>query len=48
SDVIHTCGSGVTACVNLLAMEQAGLGGSQLYAGSWSEWCADPMRPVER
>ena len=48
SDVIHTCGSGVTACVNLLAMEQAGLVGSLLYAGSWSEWCADPERPVER
>jgi thiosulfate/3-mercaptopyruvate sulfurtransferase len=48
SNVIHTCGSGVTACVNLLAMEQAGLGGSLLYAGSWSEWCADPKRPVER
>jgi thiosulfate/3-mercaptopyruvate sulfurtransferase len=47
SDVIHSCGSGVTACVNLLAMEQAGLGGSHLYAGSWSEWCADPKRPVE-
>jgi thiosulfate/3-mercaptopyruvate sulfurtransferase len=47
SDVIHSCGSGVTACVNLLAMEQAGLGGSRLYAGSWSEWCADPKRPVE-
>ena len=47
SDVIHSCGSGVTACVNLLAMEQAGLGGSLLYAGSWSEWCADPKRPIE-
>jgi thiosulfate/3-mercaptopyruvate sulfurtransferase len=48
SDVIHTCGSGVTACVNLLAMEHAGLVGSLLFAGSWSEWCADPKRPVER
>jgi thiosulfate/3-mercaptopyruvate sulfurtransferase len=48
SDVIHSCGSGVTACANLLAMEQAGLSGSLLYAGSWSEWCADPRRPVER
>lgn len=48
SDVIHSCGSGVTACVNLLAMEHAGLVGSRLYAGSWSEWCADPKRPVER
>jgi len=47
SDVIHSCGSGVTACVNLLAMEHAGHCGSWLYAGSWSEWCADPKRPVE-
>jgi len=47
SDVIHSCGSGVTACVNQLAMDQAGLGGSLLYAGSWSEWCADPKHPVE-
>jgi thiosulfate/3-mercaptopyruvate sulfurtransferase len=47
SDVIHQCGSGVTACHNLLAMEQAGLCGSLLYAGSWSEWCAEPKRPVE-
>ena len=47
NDVIHTCGSGVTACHNLLAMEYAGLSGSRLYAGSWSEWCADPQRPIE-
>ena len=47
SEVIHQCGSGVTACHNLLAMEIAGLKGSRLYAGSWSEWCADPKRPVE-
>ncbi|MBW7861645.1 MAG: sulfurtransferase [Rhodocyclaceae bacterium] len=46
STVIHSCGSGVTACHNLLAMELAGLSGSRLYAGSWSEWCADPSRPV--
>ena len=44
--VVHQCGSGVTACMNLLAMEAAGLTGSRLYAGSWSEWCADPARPV--
>lgn len=44
--VVHTCGSGVTACHNLLAMELAGLRGAKLYAGSWSEWCADPSRPV--
>lgn len=46
--VVHQCGSGVTACVNVLAMEAAGLSGSRLYAGSWSEWCADPTRPVAR
>lgn len=44
--VVHQCGSGVTACHNVLAMEAAGLSGSRLYAGSWSEWCADPARPV--
>jgi thiosulfate/3-mercaptopyruvate sulfurtransferase len=46
--VIHSCGSGVTACHNLLAMEHAELSGSRLYAGSWSEWCADPARQVAR
>lgn len=46
AEVIHQCGSGVTACHNILAMEIAGLCGSRLYAGSWSEWCADPSRPV--
>jgi thiosulfate/3-mercaptopyruvate sulfurtransferase len=46
--VVHQCGSGVSACHNLLAMEIAGLPGARLYAGSWSEWCADPARPVER
>jgi thiosulfate/3-mercaptopyruvate sulfurtransferase len=46
--VVHQCGSGVTSCHNLLAMEIAGLPGSQLYAGSWSEWIADPARPVAR
>ena len=44
--VVHQCGSGVSACHNILAMEIAGLSGSKLYAGSWSEWCADPARPV--
>lgn len=46
ASVVHQCGSGVTACHNLLAMELAGLTGSALYAGSWSEWVADPTRPV--
>jgi thiosulfate/3-mercaptopyruvate sulfurtransferase len=44
--VVHTCGSGVTACHNVLAMEHAGLTGSKLYAGSWSEWIRDKNRPV--
>jgi thiosulfate/3-mercaptopyruvate sulfurtransferase len=45
--VIHSCGSGVAACHNLLAMAIAGLEGGRLYAGSWSEWIADPARPRE-
>ena len=48
AEIVHQCGSGITACHNLLAMEIAGLPGSRLYAGSWSEWCADPARPVAR
>jgi thiosulfate/3-mercaptopyruvate sulfurtransferase len=44
--VVHQCGSGVSACHNLLAMEIAGLSGSRLYAGSWSEWCSNTGRPV--
>lgn len=44
--VVQQCGSGVTACHNMLAMEIAGLHGSKLYVGSWSEWCSDPSRPV--
>ncbi|HEX5683066.1 MAG TPA: sulfurtransferase [Ideonella sp.] len=47
-NVVHQCGSGVTACHNLLAMEAAGLAGSALYPGSWSEWSSDPARPVAR
>ena len=46
--VVHQCGSGVTACHNLLAMAHVGLEGTVLYPGSWSEWCADPRRPVAR
>jgi thiosulfate/3-mercaptopyruvate sulfurtransferase len=44
--VVHHCGSGVSAVPNIIAMEVAGLGRSALYAGSWSEWCSDPARPV--
>lgn len=44
---VHQCGSGVTACQNLLALEVAGLSGGRLYPGSWSEWCADASRPVQ-
>jgi thiosulfate/3-mercaptopyruvate sulfurtransferase len=43
---IMMCGSGVSACHNLLALECAGLHGARLYAGSWSEWIRDPHRPV--
>jgi thiosulfate/3-mercaptopyruvate sulfurtransferase len=45
--VVMYCGSGVSACHNLLAMEHAGMGGAKLYPGSWSEWTSDPQRPVE-
>ena len=45
--LVHQCGSGVTACHNLLAMAHAGFAPTRLYAGSWSEWCADPARPVQ-
>jgi thiosulfate/3-mercaptopyruvate sulfurtransferase len=45
--VVMYCGSGVSACQNLLAMEHAGLSGTKLYPGSWSEWSSDPGRPVE-
>ena len=48
SEVVNYCGSGVSACHNLLAMEIAGLPGAKLYAGSWSEWIADPARPREK
>ncbi|MHB8741665.1 MAG: sulfurtransferase [Sulfuricaulis sp.] len=44
--IVQMCGSGVTACHNILAMEHAGLSGAKLYAGSWSEWISDSHRPV--
>jgi thiosulfate/3-mercaptopyruvate sulfurtransferase len=47
-EVINYCGSGVAACHNALAMELAGLTGSRVYIGSWSEWSADPARPISR
>jgi thiosulfate/3-mercaptopyruvate sulfurtransferase len=46
--IVHQCGSGVSAAVNMLAMEHAGLTGSRIYPGGWSEWCSDPARPVEK
>ncbi len=48
SEVVNYCGSGVSACHNLLAMEHAGLSGAKLYPGSWSEWISDPKRPREK
>jgi thiosulfate/3-mercaptopyruvate sulfurtransferase len=47
ADAVMYCGSGVTACQNLLAMEHGGLRGAGLYVGSWSEWSSDPSRPIE-
>jgi thiosulfate/3-mercaptopyruvate sulfurtransferase len=47
AQVVMYCGSGVTACQNLLAMEHAGLRGARIYPGSWSEWSSDPARPIE-
>jgi thiosulfate/3-mercaptopyruvate sulfurtransferase len=46
--VVHHCGSGVSAVPNIVAMEIAGLGRTALFAGSWSEWCSDPQRPVAK
>jgi len=48
TQVVHNCGSGVTACHNLLAMEYAGLTGSKLYAGSWSEWITNKNRAIAK
>ena len=47
ASVVHSCGSGITACHNLFAMELAGMGTSRLYPGSWSEWIRNPSRPIE-
>jgi thiosulfate/3-mercaptopyruvate sulfurtransferase len=46
AEVVHSCGSGVSAIANMIAMEAAGLTGSRLYVGSWSEWSRDPSRPT--
>ena len=46
STAVHYCGSGVSACHNILAQTHAGLDEPRLYCGSWSEWCADPERPI--
>lgn len=48
ASVVHQCGSGVSALPNMLAMEIAGYQATRLFAGSWSEWCRDPSRPVAR
>ncbi|OZI61442.1 sulfurtransferase [Bordetella genomosp. 11] len=48
SSIVHQCGSGITASANLFAMEVAGMRGSRLYPGSWSEWISDPSRPREK
>ena len=48
SDVVHYCGSGVTACHNILAMQIAGLPSTRLYPGSWSEWISNPTRPIAK
>jgi thiosulfate/3-mercaptopyruvate sulfurtransferase len=47
-NLVAMCGSGVTACHDLLSLEVAGLTGGKLYAGSWSEWIRDPRRPIAR
>ncbi len=47
-NVVHTCGSGISACHNLIAMESSGLKGSRLYPGSWSAWVADKKRPIAK
>ena len=46
-NLVHMCGSGITACLNIFAAELAGFKNTRLYAGSWSEWIRDPSRPIE-
>ena len=46
SDIISMCGSGITACHNILSLEIAGIMGVKLYVGSWSEWITDENRPI--
>jgi len=48
AEIVHSCGSGVTACHNLFAMELAGMGTGRLYPGSWSEWIRQPSPPVAK
>ena len=48
ANIVHYCGSGVAACANAFAMEYAGIPGSRIYSGSWSEWIANPAHPVAR
>jgi thiosulfate/3-mercaptopyruvate sulfurtransferase len=47
-DLVHYCGSGITACHNVLAMAVAGYPLTRIYPGSWSEWIADPRRPISK
>jgi len=47
-ELVHQCGSGVTACHNIFAMALAGIDSAKLYAGSWSEWCSEPTRPIAK
>lgn len=48
TEVIVHCGSGVTGCLNILALERAGISGARLYVGGWSEWCVDPVNPIAK
>ena len=48
TEVIVHCGSGVTGCLDILALERAGISGARLYVGGWSEWCVDPVNPIAK